>query len=462
MEITKFVDRLDEFRLLEERWKKGEAEFIIIYGRRRIGKTELIKQFMRDKKGLYFLGRLESRKDQLDRFSYMLSSFFSDPVLSKSPLTSWDAIFEYISGKEKHFILAFDEFPYIVKTSPEILSILQDYWDNKLKKSKIFLIVCGSSISMMEKQLFSYSTPLYGRRTLDIKLSPIRFKDIKGFLPETMKIEDMIKIYSILGGTPAYLLEFEKNLDHTINKILSKQSFLFREPEFILREEVVEPRYYFSILHAISIGRNKVGEIITQTGLEKGLVGKYLNTLIDLDLVRRRLPITASWKSRKGLYEIKDNYFNFWFRFIYPNLEYIETNPEYIHGLIKKELNAFIGRVFEEICREFLVESKPHAKIGGWWHRDNEIDIVVLDENKREASFFECKWSNLSYSQSLKILNTLIEKSRDLQWYNDSRIENYGLFGKKIEDKDRLRDKGFQVYDLQDFFSKKNLNKKIS
>ncbi len=453
MEITKFVDRIGEIKTLEERWSRGKAEFIVIYGRRRIGKTELIKQFMRDKKGLYFLGRLESKKDQLDRFSYMLSRFFSDPVLSKSPLTSWEAVFEYISNKEKHFILALDEFPYIVKTSPEILSILQDYWDNKLKESKIFLIICGSSISMMEKQLFSYSTPLYGRRTLDIKLSSIRFRDIRGFLPETISIEDMIKIYSILGGTPAYLLEFERNLDYTLSKILSKQSFLLREPEFILREEIVEPRYYFSILHAISIGRNSIGEIITQTGLEKGLVGKYLSTLIDLDLVRRILPITASWKSRKGLYEIRNNYFNFWFRFIYPNLEYIETNPKYVRDLIKKELNAFIGRVFEEICREFLMESKPGARIGKWWYKDNEIDIVALDENKRESFFFECKWSNLSYSQSLKILNTLMEKSRDVRWYNDSRVETYGLFGKKIEDKERLREEGFQVYDLQDLLN---------
>ena len=154
MKLTKFVNRIEELKSLDNKWKNDEAQFIVIYGRRRIGKTELIKKFMKEKKGIYFLGRLESKKDQLERISVSLSNFFSDPVLKKSALNSWDAVFEYINEKNTKFVLAIDEFPYVVKTSPEILSILQDYWDNKLHYSKIFIILCGSSLSMMEKYVF--------------------------------------------------------------------------------------------------------------------------------------------------------------------------------------------------------------------------------------------------------------------------------------------------------------------
>ena len=160
MKITNFVNRFEELKLLDDKWKGDKAQFVVIYGRRRIGKTELIKQFMDGKKGIYFLGRLESKKDQLERISNSLSNFFLDPVIKKSVLNSWDAVFEYINQKNKKIVLAIDEFPYVVKTSPEILSILQDYWDNKLRFSKIFLVLCGSSLSMMEKYVFDYKTPI--------------------------------------------------------------------------------------------------------------------------------------------------------------------------------------------------------------------------------------------------------------------------------------------------------------
>jgi len=452
MKITSFVDRFEELKLLDNKWEKDEAQFVVIYGRRRIGKTELIKQFMLEKKGIYFLGRLESKKDQLGRISNSLSKFFSDPVLKKSALNSWDAVFEYINEKNKKFVLAIDEFPYVVKTSPEILSILQDYWDNTLHSSKVFLVLCGSSLSMMEKYVFDYKTPIYGRRTLDIKVPSLTFNDALKFF-SNLDLDEAIKTYAVLGGTPAYLLEFEKNLNNTIKKICSKQSFLLREPEFILREEVTEPRFFFSILHAISIGRTTSGGIVNQTGLDKGVVGKYLSVLIDLDLIRKDLPITASWKSRKGIYSIKDNLFNFWFRFIYPNLEYIETNPNVVTTLIKKEMNEYLGIVFEKICKQFLIEKQimPSMKIGRWWYKEKEIDIVALDEHKKQIAFIECKWKYLSYNQSLKLLEKLKEKAAYMKWFNDERKEKYGIIAKKIENKKDLRAEGFLVYDLEDW-----------
>ncbi len=451
MKITKFVNRVKEIQLLNNKWKTNNAQFIVIYGRRRIGKTEIIKQFIKDKKGIYFLGRLESKKDQLERISNHLSEFFSDSVLNTSPLNSWEAVFQYISNKKDKFIFAVDEFPYVVKTSPEILSVIQDYWDNKLNKSKIFFIFCGSSLSMMEKYIFDYSTPIYGRRTLDIKVPSLSFIDLQDFFPKN-NLEENVKIYSILGGTPAYQLEYEKNIYYTIKKLTSKQSFLLREPEFILREEVTEPRLFISILQAISTGKTSVGEITNHTGLDKGIVGKYLSVLIDLDMVRREVPVTDSWKSRKGKYYIKDNFFNFWFRFIYPNLHHVEINPIIVENIIKKEMNGYIGQIFEDICKQFLITKRvcSHSKIGRWWHKDKGIDIVGLNDNK-EIVFFECKWKNLDYNQSLKILEELKTKSQYVKWHNSKRKERFGLFAKKFEKKNELRKQGYLIYDLDDW-----------
>ena len=452
MEKTKFVNRGEEINILKDSWKKNAAQFVVIYGRRRVGKTEVIKQFMKEKQGIYFLGRLETKKDQLTRISMLLSDFFSDILLQKSPLASWDAVFEYLYKNNKKYVIAFDEFPYMVKTSPEILSIFQDYWDNKFQHSKLFFIICGSSLSMMEKYIFEYNTPLYGRRTLDLKIAPLQFHDARSFFPN-LPIEKALQTYGMLGGTPAYLLEFEKDVFPTIEKICMKRSFLFREPEFILREEVSEPRFFFSILHAISIGKTSSGEIINHTGLDKGLVGKYLSVLIDLDLIRREIPITASWKSRKGNYYINDEFFRFWFRFIYPNLDDLETNPSIVPLKIKKQLEHYLGETFEMICRQFLIKTGDVSSmtIGRWWYKDEEIDLVALDEEKKHALFTECKWQDLSYGESKQLLQQLEKKAEMVQWHNDKRTERYGLISRKIENKELLQKEGFLVYDLRDW-----------
>ncbi|MBN2013837.1 MAG: ATP-binding protein, partial [Candidatus Altiarchaeota archaeon] len=392
MQITKFVDRADELANLERLWQRGRAEFVVVYGRRRIGKTELIKKFIEDKPSVYYLARLESEKDQLDRLSLSLSDFFDDPVLRKSPLRSWDAVLEYILRQNRRFVLVFDEFPNMV-LSPRILSILQDFWDGRLKNSKVFIIVCGSSLSMMDKYVFQYRTPLYGRRTLDLKLDDLSMSDVCEFFP-SHSVEKVARIYAVLGGTPAYLLEYSSSLDETIGNIVFKRSFLYREPEFVLREEVNEPRYFMSILHAVSVGKNRVNEIVDLTGLDKGVVGKYLSILQDLDLVRREVSVTENWKTRKSIYSIKNNFFRFWFRFIYSNLQEIERNPESVFSSLKRDFNPYLGLVFEGVAEELLYREKlpfSLSKIGRWWHRDLEIDLVAL--GRKEAAFFEVKWS---------------------------------------------------------------------
>ena len=403
---------------------------------------------------MYFLAKLESEKGQLYNLSSIFGDFFKDEVTKKSPLTSWESIFEYLYKQNKKLVFVIDEFPNIVQ-SPRILSVMQEYWDEKLKNSKIFLILCGSSLSMMEKYIFNYKTPIYGRRTFDLKLPPLRFKSVCKFFPD-LDLEEIVKIYSVLGGTPSYLLEFSEDLENTILNISKKRSFLYREPEFVLKEEVNEPRYFMSILHAVSTGLNNVGEIVNYTGLDKGIVGKYLSILMDLDLVKREVSITDTWKSRKGLYFLKDNFFNFWFRFIYSNLQQLEYNPEYILSDFKKNFNSYLGFIFEKICKEFLIENKEKlpfqfTKIGGWWKKDKEIDLVALNEDKKEIGFFEVKWKNLKEKQAMKIFDELKEKSKFVEWNLDNRQEFFGLIGKKIENKPKLRREGYLVFDLRDF-----------
>ncbi len=451
MQITNFINRQDELNNLDKLWMRDKAEFVVIYGRRRIGKTELIKQFIKDKPAIYYFARLESEKDQLDRISATFSEFFSDLVIKKSPLTAWDAVFEYLYQKNERVVLVFDEFPNIIQ-KPGILSIIQEYWDEKLKNSKIFMIFCGSSLSMMEKYVFDYKTPIYGRRTYDIMLQDLKLRAVCEFFPG-MDIEDIIKIYCVLGGTPAYLLEFSLSLEDTISNITQKRSFLHREPEFVLREEVSEPRYFMSILHAISTGRNKINEIVNSTGLKRGVVGKYVSILRDLDIIKREVPITEGWKTRKSLYHIKDNFFNFWFRFIYSNMQEIEQNPEFAMADINKNFNTYAGFIFEKIAKEILVEKTPvkFQKIGRWWYKDIEIDLVGLNEETKDIGFFEVKWKSLDAGDAKRILNKLKNKSREVKWNNEERNESYGIIAKKINGKETLRKEGYVCYDLVDF-----------
>ena len=467
MNKTKFINRKHELKLLNNAWGKKQGQLIVVWGRRRVGKTTLILEFAKDKKTIYFMGRLESGKEQLNRVSHILSDFFKDNTLNLSPLQSWDAVFEYIVGRKEKIVLVFDEFPYMIKTNPAILSVLQDYWDRKLKYKNICIILCGSVLSMMEKFIFDYKMPIYGRRTLDLKINPLSFRDCIEFFPGK-KIQEVIEIYSVFGGTPSYLFEYEKNIEYSIEKIISKQNFLAREPIFLLNEELSEPRFFMSILHAISIGKTTTGEIISLTGLQKGIVGKYISILIDLNIIRREISITESWKSRKGLYFINDNFFNFWFRFIFSNLEFIETNSIELLPIIKKEFNSYVGFAFEQIAKEFIISTKEFnftpleknanfrsimgfTKIGRWWHKDKEIDFVALNENTKEILFCEVKYRNKK--TDVEVLSDLREKAKYVKWNNENRKEYFACFSKsgftKIA-KQYAKENKFLLFSLED------------
>ncbi|MCX6748741.1 MAG: ATP-binding protein [Candidatus Pacearchaeota archaeon] len=419
-----FKNRVKELALLNELFEKGTAKLIILYGRRRVGKTELLRQFLEKHKGLYILARQESDIEQLKKISSQIAEFYNDDVLKLNPFASWDALFTYLSEKPR-IPIVFDEFPYIVQSNKQAVSILQDYWDNKFSKKDSFIVLCGSSINMMEK-LLGKKSPIYGRRTEQILLEPLKFRDACLFFPEKMSLKDKVVYYSILGGMPAYLLEFDFNRDlkeNIIENIVRKNKFLYQDVLFSLREELKEPRNYFSILYSIAKGNSKSGQIVNDTGLEKSFVNKYLGVLIDLQLVERRVPITEkkSARSRSGVYLVKDNFFKFWFKFIFENQEYIEQEKQekLVDERILPELNAFAGRIFEEVALSEITRSGKYKDylFGRWWDRNSEADLVGLDRLNRRILIGEVKFKKLSRAESLKIKSSLEENAKKINTF---------------------------------------------
>lgn len=454
-----FYDRKTELNYLEELYSEKKPKLVVLYGRRRVGKTELLKEFSKKHRGLYLLGRQESVFDQLKKVSYELAEYFGEDSLKLSPLTNWDAVFTFLKDrlKNKRIPIFFDEFPYLVQSHPALPSILQDYWDNHFSKTDAFLVLCGSSISMME-DLLGYKSPIYGRRTEQILLEPMDFFGACSFFSKSMSIKDKIEFYSVLGGTPAYLLEFDfnKSLEKNIlEKILQKNKFLYNDVLFVLREELSEPRNYFSICRSVAKGNTKLGNIINDTGLDKGTAIKYLSVLIDLQIIERKVPITEPMqKSRKGTYHLKDNFFKFWFRFVFENTDYIEQGRQelLLKEKIRPNLADFVGRSFEKISMDWMKKQSQFRNyvFANWWNRTSEIDIVGIDKENKKAVFCEVKWKTLSGRDSKKIIEQLKSKACLLEWEQKNRKEIFVLIGKEIKEKELLQEKDILVFDLKD------------
>jgi hypothetical protein len=336
-------------------------------------------------------------------------------------------------------VLIIDEFQYLGKSNPAFPSVFQKIWDTLLKEENIMVILSGSLITLMESQTLSYSSPLYGRRTGQIKLKQISFSSYGEFYP-TKSYKDLIEYYSITGGVPKYIELFydDKDIFSAINKnILSKQSFLYDEPNFLLQREVTEVGSYFSVIKVIAAGNQKLSKIAANLGLKQTGLTKYLKTLIDLDILKREVPITEDnpEKSKKGLYKIKDNFILFWFKFIYPNLSFIESgNSELAMNKIKKNLrDGHISSIYEDICIETMWKLNKESgwgfafdKVGRWWNNNEEIDIVAFEKDGDDIIFGECKyWEG---KVGINVLLSLEEKAKAVEWNKNHRKEHFILF----------------------------------
>lgn len=432
-----FIDREQELNFLEEKWQENKAQFIVLWGKRRVGKTELVKQFIKDKPDVYFLSESTSDKEQLLRFSRALGEFFQEPLLTTRGFTEWEEIFSYVSQKKKRLVLVIDEFPYLMVSNPAISSLFQKAWDEYWSQSEIFLILLGSSISMMENEVLGYRSPLYGRRTGQWRVDPMPFTQVRQFRKDK-NFEDILCHFGVAGGIPAYWLQFDPNKSFEENlkeKVLKKGEFLYDEVEFILREELREPRFYFAILQSIAQGKRKLSEIVNATGITLTSANKYLGVLSDLKLVERELPVTEEkpLKSKKGLYRITDKFFQFWFRFVFPRRSDIELGrSDELFLSIKKELPQYLGSVYEKVAIDILQNNTeryfiPDA-IGRWWDKNQEIDIVGINKSSGSILFGEVKWSEKPVGKN--IYERLKETAKKVEWEKGKRKEYHCLFSK--------------------------------
>lgn len=426
-----FVNRNNELQLLNDEYKSKNFSFTVLYGRRRVGKTTLIKEYIKNKPAIYFLVTLENFNIVVKRLQDIVASFFEDSFLKNLEIKDIKQLFEYLAQKDydKKIVIIIDEFQYLTKLDTSIPSQFQYIIDELLKNKNIHLILCGSIISMMYEQTLSYNSPLYGRRTSAIKLEAIKFKFLNDFFPNKSKIE-LIELYSVLYGIPKYL-EMLKNTENIFENIeeniLNKNSYLYNEPQFILQNEVSEPVTYFSILEIIANGEHKIGNIASKLNKNVQNITSYISKLIELDIIYKDVPITETnpLKSKKGLYFIKDNFFRFWFIYVLPYKSQLEIgNTKYVLAKIKENFSGFVSFTYENLAIEYLLKNYPLLKCGRWWNKNEEIDAVGIAEDFLIVA--ECKYSNKKVG--VDILLNLQEKAKKID--NKLPVKHHVLFSK--------------------------------
>jgi len=438
-----FIGREVELRTLESLYMKDAFQMVVIYGRRRVGKTTLISKFTEGKPTVFFSAQEANDKMNLTLFSKAVFTFFK--VSSTLPsFQTWDDALAFIAEKAKieRFILAIDEFPYAVDSNRSLKSIMQNIIDHQFKDTNIFIILCGSQISFMENEVLGYKSPLFGRRTSQMKIHGFNYLDASKML-ETFGLEDKIKFYACIGGTPHYLaqVDSEKGFeDNLLNLYFNTAGYLFDEPIMLLKQELREPAMYNSIISAIALGATRLNEISTKIGEERFKTIKYLETLINLRIVHKEYPFGDNpAKSRKGIYKISDNCFRFWYRYVFAERAAIEQGAgKAVLKSILPEINGYIGMPFEDVCLQYMINKNNNSELpfiftrsGRWWGNNpytksqEEIDLVFSDSNCENMIFAECKWRN--EVKDVSLVKRLIEKS---ELFKGCENKYYYIFSK--------------------------------
>ncbi|USS40086.1 ATP-binding protein [Thermococcus aggregans] len=443
--MAHFVNRTEELEAIKERLSSDGFELIVIYGRRRVGKTRLVLEAVRDFPHVYYLA---VEGDNLRHFKETAERVFPEIRYVRE---DWEALLHALRDK----IIVIDEFPNLIKEDPGILSIFQRAIDTELANSNTKLILLGSSVSMMTEKVLSYKSPLYGRRTGSMKLKPLKFFHLKEFFPRA-SWEELVEVYGMTDGIPFYITQVRLPFWEWLDRELKNPVSFFRdEVDFLLRYEFTETRTYRRILEAIALGKTTPKEIKDFTGMKHSEITPYLRNLIETGLVVREVPLTEKPNSKRGRYYVADNFLAFWFRFIYPNLSLIEEGIFDVSE-IQQSYNHYLGPVFEKIVRQFLIELNRagklpfrFTKVGKWWRKGEEIDLITLNEREKKALFVETKWKELSRREARGILRDL-ERKAELVGLEEWE-KSYGLVVRRVKGKEVLRDEGWFVWDLRDF-----------
>ncbi len=416
-----FFNRENELGILEKEYRKEGSVFTVVYGRRRVGKTALIYEYIKNKPSLFIYATEAAFSIQLENVKPQLLQLIDKPYLNEIKLESFQQLFNLLNEYDftKKLVLVIDEYQNLCKVDKSFSSQLQMVWDTQLKHKNIHLILSGSVISMMHSEVLDYSAPLYGRRTSNIHLKPLLFKYIKAFLP-TVDKEEQMKIFASFGTIPKYLELYEEEkpfLENVKENILNKNAFLYSEGNFLLRQELGEVSTYFSILETISKGETKVGNIASRLQVPSTHITRYLMKLIDLDILTKEVPVTETnpLKSKMGRYRFKDKFLQFWFFYVYKNYNLLEINQvDTVVEEIEKNFNdRFVSFAFEDYIAEDLMQNPSKyvdftpKKVGRWWNKNEEIDLIAMDE--RNICFIECKWQNRVDKE--QVLRRLMKKS---------------------------------------------------
>ena len=443
-----FLGREKEILVLEKEYNR-DGGFVVIYGRRRIGKTTLIKQFIKSKTAFYFLATKEVESQSMKRFAGVIARTTGNSVLQKAAFSDWldlfQAVADYKPNEKK--VLVIDEFPYLVKVNDSFPSILQNAWDEILKDSNVMLILCGSLISMMKKHALSYESPLYGRRTAQMRIAPLPFTTV--YENQKLSFEEAAEQYSITGGVPKYMEFFSDGqplYEQIKENVLSKNGFLYEEPNFLLTDEVQVPTNYFSIIKVIADGNHKLGTIAGILGLETSALTPYLKTLSELGFIEKQVPVTErnAEKTRKGLYFISDNFLRFWFRYVYPYKGELELDNTQISldELDKDFKEKFVAFAYEDICKEIFarlcsdnaIDFTP-SKIGSYWLNDKsgntQIDVMAVDTVNKRLFAGECKYHNQPIDADVYFeLVKKVDNSSEIKSAFKGYTVIYGVFSK--------------------------------
>lgn len=410
-----FIGRQRELNKLNKMYKSDKLEVAIIYGRRRVGKTTLINNFCQDKPAIYFMAVENSAKWNLEIFSDNISNFEGenkDEPSGRRVFTSFREAFMHIANlaKKERVILVLDEYPYLAKSEPAISSLLQSFLDHEFKDSKLFLILCGSSMSFMENQVLGYQSPLYGRRTGQFKILPFDYWETAAWFPY-YSLEDKAVVYGVTGGVPLYLEQFNPELDlreNLLNVIFDSNAMLFEEPTNLLKQELREPAAYNMVITAIAQGKSKLSEIASTCNMTTGMCTSYINNLISLGIIKKETPLTEP-KTHRPIYMFDDMFFRFWYTFVLPNISAIASGriAQVLDRVVIDKLPNYMGLVFERICKDYILyydnaASFPVKAVGQWWggnprtKKQAQLDVVANSLLDNSCIVGSCKYRNTS------------------------------------------------------------------
>ena len=418
-----FIGRENELNTLNRLYSSDKFEFAVIYGRRRVGKTALINEFVKDKDNIFFTGVETNEKQNLDNFSRSIMEYNTGVAMGVS-FNNFQMALEHVFelAKTKKIVFVIDEYPYVARASQSLASTLQLLIDKNKDTSKLFLILCGSSMSYMEDHVLAYKAPLYGRRTAQFKIKPFEFLEACRYF-KNFSDEDKALAYGIVGGTPQYLMQFDDTLSieqNIKNTLLNPSSFIFEEPINLLKQEVREPAIYNAVITAIATGSSKMNEISNKIDEDTSVCATYIKNLITLGIVKKESPYGEK-STRKTIYSIEDNMFRFWYRFVSENIPTISRGAiDLAYNRIAFELSSYMGGIFEDICKQYLWKLLLEGKcavnftdLGRWWGANpktkSQEEIDIMGAAKDTGLFAECKWTNEKVD--LGVLEKLIERS---------------------------------------------------